>query len=35
MTGHVIYPEEPAMWETDTVGLRDPQLASIENALNS
>ncbi len=33
MTGYVIYPD--AMWETDTVGLRDPQLAIIENALNS
>jgi putative acetyltransferase len=33
MTGHVIYPE--AMWETDSVGLRDPRLATIENALNS
>jgi putative acetyltransferase len=33
MTGHVIYPE--AMWETDSVGLRDPRLATIENALRS
>jgi putative acetyltransferase len=33
MTGHVIYPE--SMWETDSVGLRDPRLATIEAALNS
>jgi len=33
MTGHVIYPE--SMWETDSVGLRDPRLATIEEALNS
>jgi putative acetyltransferase len=33
MTGHVIYPE--SMSETDSVGLRDPRLATIENALRS
>jgi putative acetyltransferase len=33
MTGHVIYPE--SMWETDSVGLRDPRLATIENSLSS
>jgi putative acetyltransferase len=33
MTGHVIYPE--SMWVTDSVGLRDPRLATIENALSS
>ena len=33
MTGHVIYPE--SMWDTDSVGLRDPRLATIENALSS
>jgi putative acetyltransferase len=31
MTGYVIYPD--ALWRTDMVGLRDPRLASIENAL--
>lgn len=31
MTGYVIYPD--ALWKTDMVGLRDPRLASIENAL--
>ena len=33
MTGQVIYPE--SMWDTDSVGLRDPRLATIEAALNS
>jgi putative acetyltransferase len=33
MTGQVVYPD--AMWETETVGLRDPELAEIENALRS
>jgi putative acetyltransferase len=32
MTGHVVYPD--AMWDTDTVGLRDPRLASVEAALS-
>jgi len=29
MTGQVVYPE--AMWDTDSVGLRDPRLAMIED----
>jgi putative acetyltransferase len=29
MSGQVVYPD--AMWETDSVGLRDPRLATIEN----
>ena len=31
MSGQVVYPQ--AMWETDSVGLRDPRLASVEDAL--
>lgn len=30
MRGRVVYPQ--AMWETDAVGLRDPRLASVEEA---
>lgn len=33
MTGRVVYPD--AIWETDTVGLRDPLLERIEQELNS
>ena len=33
MNGQVVYPQ--AMWETDSVGLRDPRLASVEERMDS
>jgi putative acetyltransferase len=33
MTGQVIYPD--AMWDTDSVGLRDPRLAEVEQQVRS
>ena len=33
MSGQVVSPD--AMWETDSVGLRDPRLATVENSTGS
>jgi len=33
MIGAVVYPQ--AFWETDTVGLRDPQLSRIEEQISN